>query len=344
MLMNICFIIDPWESLDPEADSTLRIIHEAVLRGHNVGILYPNKLTIRDSVTSGFIKKIKKPEKVSQKMSTFYKKTEFVEQLLPLSGFDAMFVRNDPPFDPIMLNFLDSIKDDTFIINDIDGLRKANNKLYPAYYDDPNHYIIPKTHVAKDKEYLKKVIQESGVDKMILKPLDGFGGRGVIVLEKSAQQNINSLLDFYIHSKDSTNYVILQEYVEGAEEGDTRVLMLNGRAIGAYKRIPAKDDLRSNLKAGGSAQKHVLTRKEKYICGKIGQKLVNDGLYFAGLDIINGKLIEINVTSPGGITKINHFNRVKLQKLIIDFVEDVIMSKSSAFDRKIKHKKIIDEA
>lgn len=342
--MNICFIIDPWESLNPESDSSLRLIHEAVLREHNVGILYPHKLTIRNSVTSGFIKKIKKPEKVSQKMSTFYKKTVFTEQLLPLSGFDALFVRNDPPIDPIMLNFLDSIKDDTFIINDIDGLRKANNKLYPAYYDDPNHDIIPKTHVAKDKNYLKKVIQESNLDKMILKPLDGFGGRGVIVLEKSAQQNINSLLDFYIHGKDETNYVILQEYVEGAEEGDSRVLMLNGKPIGAYKRIPAKDDVRSNLKAGGSAQKHILTKKEKYICKKIGQKLVNDGIYFAGLDIINGMLIEINVCSPGGITKINHFNRVKLQKEIIDFVEDVIAQKASAIDRKLKHKRLIDEA
>lgn len=342
--MNICFIIDPWESIDPESDSTIRLIHESVIRNHNTGILYPNRLTIRNSITCGFVKKIVKNEKYASKMSTFYKKIEFKEQLLPLSGFDAIFLRNDPPIDPIMLNFLDSIKDDTFIINDVEGLRKANNKLYPAYFDDTDHQIIPKTHVAKDKEYLKRVIMESDLDRMILKPLDGFGGRGVIVLEKSAMQNINSLLDFYIHGKDETNYVILQEFVEGAEYGDTRVLMLNGKPIGAYKRVPAKDDVRSNLKVGGSAQKHVLDKKEKYICKAIGKKLIHDGLYFVGLDIINGKLIEINVCSPGGITKINHFNRVKLQKTIMDFVENVVNTKSVALDRKLKYQKLIDEA
>lgn len=342
--MNICFIVDPWEKLDPESDSTLRLIHEAAERKHNVGILYPNRLTIRNSVTCGFIKKLKKSEKLPNKINVFHKKAQFSEQLLPLSGFDVMFVRTDPPLDPIMLNFLDSIKDDTFIINDIEGLRKANNKLYPAYFDDPDKDIIPVTHVAKDKEFLKKVIQESKEDKMILKPLDGFGGRGVIVIEKTATQNINSLLDFYINSKDGSNYVILQEFVDGAEFGDTRVLMLNGEVLGAYKRVPAKDDLRSNLKAGGSAHKHVLTKKEKYICKTIGAKLVNDGLFFVGLDIINGRLIEINVCSPGGITKVNQFNRTKLQKKIIDYAENVVKMKENAISRKQKLKKLIDEA
>lgn len=342
--MNICFILDPWEKLDPEMDSSIRIVHEAASRKHNVGILYPDKLTIRNSITYGFIKKIKKLDKVPANMTSFYKKVSFTEQLLPLSGFDVIFLRTDPPLDPIMLNFLDSIKGDTFIINDIDGLRKANNKLYPAYFEDPKREIIPATHVAKDKDYLKKVIQESPEDKMILKPLDGFGGRGVILIEQSATQNINSLLDFYINSNSGSNYVILQEFVDGAEFGDTRVLMLHGEPIGAYKRVPAKDDLRSNLKVGGSAQKHVLTKKEKYICDKIGKKLVKDGLYFVGLDIINGKLIEINVCSPGGITKINQFNRTKIQKRIIDYVEDVIQMKENAIDRKRNLKKLIDEA
>jgi len=264
--------------------------------------------------------------------------------MLPISGFDVIFIRTDPPIDPITLNFLDSIKDDTFIVNDIDGLRKANNKLYPASFEDPKNEIIPITHVSKSKNYLKEVIRNSKQDKMILKPLDGFGGSGVIVLEKNATQNINSLLDFYISGKRDGNYVIVQEFVEGAEEGDTRVLVLNGEPIGAYKRIPAADDIRSNIKAGGSAQKHVLTAKEKFICKKVGPKLVSDGLYFVGLDIIKGKLIEINVVSPGGITRINKFNRTKIQSKVIDFVENVVGHKEKAIDRKRDHKKLIDNA
>lgn len=342
--MNICFIINPWEKLDPEEDSTLRLIHESVTRNHNVGILYPHNLTIRQSQTLGFVRKIKKQDKYSSSMTVFHKKVVFTEQLLPLSGFDAIFVRNNPPIDPVMLNFLDSVKDDTFIINDIDGLRKANNKLYPASFHDPNNEIIPVTYVSKSKAVLKKAIQDSPKDRMILKPYDGFGGQGVIVLEKTALLNINSLLDFYISGSKEGNYVIIQEFIEGAEEGDVRVLMLNGEPLGAYKRIPASDDIRSNIKAGGSAKKHILTKAEKNICRRIGPRLVSDGLYFVGLDIINGKLIEINVCSPGGITRINKFNRTKLQKTIIDFVEDVIHTKETAIERKKHFKRLIDEA
>ena len=340
--MNICFIINPWEKLDPEDDSTLRLIHESVIRGHNTGILYPHNLTIRESQTMGFVRKIKKQDKYPSSMPAFHRKIKFREQLLPLSGFDVIFARNNPPIDPVMLNFLDSVKDDTFIINDIDGLRKANNKLYPASFHD--NEIIPVTYVSKSKTVLKKAILESPKDRMILKPLAGYGGRGVIVLEKSALHNINSLLDFYISGTKEGNYVILQEFIEGAEEGDVRVLMLNGQPLGAYRRIPARDDIRSNIKAGGSARKHSLTKQEKIICKRIGPKLVADGLYFVGLDIINGKLIEINVCSPGGITRINTFNRTRLQKKVIDFLEEVISARETAIERKKQFKRMIDEA
>lgn len=342
--MNICFIIDPWEEINPQEDSTIRLIHESLVRGYNVGILYPYSLTIRDSNTYGFVRMIKKQEKYSTNFGTFHKKVELKKQMLPVSGFDAIFIRTNPPLDQIMLNFLDSIKDHTFIVNDIDGLRKANNKLYPASFEDPKNEIIPVTHVSKSKNYLKEVIKNSPKDKMILKPLDGFGGSGVIVLERDATQNINSLLDFYISGKRDGNYVIVQEFIEGAEEGDTRVLMLNGEAIGAYRRIPAQDDIRSNIKAGGSAKKHTLTKQEKLICKKIGPKLVDDGLFFVGLDIIKGKLIEVNVVSPGGITRINQFNRTKIQSKVIDFVELIVTQKEKAINRKRDHKRLIENA
>src|SRR5690606_28942830 len=132
-------------------------------------------------------------------------------------------------------------------------------KLYTAALYDPDNDIIPVTHVSKNKDYLKRMISESEDDRMIMKPLDGMGGSGVIVIEKSATMNVSSLLDFYINGKDGhTNYVILQQFIEGAEEGDVRVLMLNGEPIGAMKRVPAEGDIRSNVHAGGTVQKHVL--------------------------------------------------------------------------------------
>ncbi|UTW62622.1 glutathione synthase [bacterium SCSIO 12741] len=342
--MNICFIMYPWEQAD-DRDSTVKMVHEAALRKHTVAITTPGALTIRNSVTSAFCQVVIKADKVASKTSAFFKKVRFRDQLLPLAGFDIIFMRANPPIDNIALNFLDSVRNDVFIVNDIQGLREANNKLYTAAFDDPNNEIIPVTHVSKNKTYLKKVIQESKSERMIMKPLNGMGGSGVIVIEKNATQNINSLLDFYIAGKDGEkSYVIIQEFVEGAEQGDVRVLMLNGKPMGAFRRVPAKDDIRSNLSAGGRMEKHHLTRQEKKVCEIIGPKLVADGLYFVGLDIINGKLIEVNVCSPGGVVAISNLNRTNIAAKILDFAEGVVVNKEEALKRKAMFRQTVDNA
>jgi len=323
--MKICFIMYPWEKVIPSQDSTLRIIHEAVKRGHEVSITHSSHLTIRDSVTLSLCKTISLGEKLTYSMTSFYKTLKFNTKMKHLNEFDVIFMRDNPPLDGLVLNFLDSIKEDVFIINAIDGLREANNKIYTASYFDPDRELIPATHVSKNIDYLLRIIKESENDKMIMKPLDGYGGSGVIVIEKSAMHNIRSLLDFYINKdKDHSSYVILQEYIEGAEEGDVRILILNGKPIGALRRRPIPEDARSNISAGGSVEKYKLTKADKILCQKIGEKLVRDGIYYAGLDLINGKLIEVNVVSPGTITDINRLNKVKLQEKIISYLETVV--------------------
>jgi glutathione synthase len=324
----------PWEEIDPDHDSTLTMIHECCKRGHKVAIATPANLTIRNSIAYAFSKVIKNMDKVPAQMKTFYKNAMLREKMLPLAGFDVIMMRANPPLDPIALNFLDSVKEDVFIVNDIEGLREANNKLYTACFDDPYNEIIPATHVSKNKEYLKSVIKENPKDRMIMKPLNGYGGSGVIMIEKSAMFNVNSLLDFYIDNKDgTTNYVILQDYIEGADQGDSRILLLNGTPIGAVRRVPQGDDHRSNLSAGGSFQKHVLTDAEKKLCKKIGPKLVKDGLSFVGIDVINGMLVEVNVMSPGGIVQINKTSKVKIQQLIIDYFEEVVETRGMSLER-----------
>ena len=319
----------PWERVIASQDSTLRIIHEAVKRGHEVSITHPSNLTIRDSITLSLCKQISLGEKLTSNITSFYKTVKFNTEMCPLKEFDVIFMRDNPPLDGLVLNFLDSIKDDVFIINAIDGLREANNKIYTAAYFDPERKLIPATYVSKNIDYLLRIIEESENDKMIMKPLDGYGGSGVIIIEKSAMKNIRSLLDFYINrDRDHSNYVILQEYIEGAEEGDVRILMLNGKPIGALKRVPIKGDVRSNISAGGSVEKYKLTKEDKILCEKIGEKLVRDGIYYAGLDLINGKLIEVNVMSPGTITDINKLNKVKLQEKIINYLEKVVESRN----------------
>ncbi len=343
--MNICFLMYPWEEIVPDKDSSLTLIHECAKRGHGVALCTPSNLTIRNSVTNAFCSIINKMEKVPSSIRSFYKKASIREEMLPLAGFDAIFMRGNPPLDPLMLNFLDSVKDDVFIINSVEGMREANNKLYTAVFEDPNNEIIPVTHVSKNKNYLIKTIEESDSEKMILKPLNGYGGSGVILIEKAAMSNINSLLDFYISKSDgSSDYVILQEYIEGADKGDVRILLLNGIPIGAMKRIPGDKDHRSNITAGGRVEKHKLTAAEKLLCKKIGPKLVKDGLYFVGIDVIGGKLVEVNVMSPGGITYINKVSKVKLQEKVIDFLESKVLEKNAAFRRMTDLKRRVNEA
>ncbi|MCK0158191.1 glutathione synthase [Cellulophaga sp. F20128] len=343
--MNICFLMYPWEEIDPENDTSLALIHECIRRGHGVGLCTPANLTIRNSVTNAFCTVLNRMEKIPVNLKTFYKQVKLREEMLPLAGFDVIFMRGNPPLDPIMLNFLDSVKDDVFIVNSIQGLREANNKLYTAAFGDSHSNIIPATHVSKNKNYLIKQIRESEADKMILKPLNGFGGSGVILIEKSAMSNIKSLLDFYITNSDgSSNYVILQDYIEGADKGDIRILLLNGEPIGAMRRIPGTEDHRSNVSAGGTIAKHTLSKEEKALCKQIGPKLVNDGLYFVGIDVIGGKLVEVNVMSPGGITYMNKVYKTKLQKQVIDFVESRVLDKLQAFDRRSRLRSEVDNA
>ncbi|RZN83486.1 MAG: glutathione synthase [Winogradskyella sp.] len=345
--MNVCFIMYPWENIDPENDTSLALIKECVKRGHGVAMCTPANLTIRDSVTNAFCNVISRMDKVPSTLKAFYKKAILREEMLPLAGFDAIFFRANPPLDPLMLNFLDSVKDDVFIVNSLQGMREANNKLYTAAFGDAHSNIIPNTHVSKNKNYLIEQIRESKSDKMILKPLNGFGGSGVILIEKSAMSNINSLLDFYISAGEGeSNYVILQDYIEGADKGDVRILMLNGEAVGAMKRVPGDDDHRSNVSAGGSVQKHALTKEEKALCRQIGPKLVKDGLYFVGIDVIGGKLVEVNVMSPGGITYINkvYKNKRKVEEKVIDFLESKVLDNLEAFNRRTRLRKTVEDA
>jgi len=333
----------PWERVEPDSDSTLRLIHEAASRGMTVALTTPNNLTVRDSSAYAFCNVLKKTDKVSSSIPTFYKSANFKRAKLPLAGFDVIIMRANPPLDTTALNFLDSVRNDVFIMNDLDGLRIANNKLYTASFSGEAAKFTPVTHVSKSQEYLEQVLEESATEKMIMKPLNGYGGQGVIVVEKSAQQSFRSLIDFYIGSTQE-NYVILQEYVEGAEKGDVRILMLNGEPIGAMKRVPSDKDIRSNIHAGGREVKHSLTKEEKALCKALGPQLVRDGLYLVGLDVINGKLIEVNVLSPGGITRINKLNRTKLQKLVIDFIENVVAARELVIDRKNTFRKVIEDA
>lgn len=324
--MHIGFIIANWNAIEPADSSTLTIIQECLKRKHTVSIMYTNNLTVRNNIVHGFTETIHDMEKIPENITSFFKKVTFEKKFTALHAFDCLMIRKDPPINPIVFNFLDAIKDEVVIINDVDGIRKANNKLYTTTFHDPHNTYLPITHVSGSKKFINRTIDESDAEKMILKPLDGSGGRGVIVLEKNARENINSLLDFYI-DETGDNYVILQEFIEGADQGDVRVMMLNGKFIGAYNRKPAVGEIRANIQLGGTAHKYTLTESQKRVCKKVGTKLLSDGLFFVGLDMIGDKILEVNVLNPGGITNINKLDKLKLHKQVVDFIEEKVDAK-----------------
>lgn len=325
--MHIGFMINHWETLTPTKNSTILVIRECLKRGHKISLLYTENLTVKNNIAYAKMLRLQPMEKVPDNISQFHKKSQFRTVQVPLHSLDSLMIRKDPPIDAVIFNFLDSIKNECVILNDVDGIRKANNKLFTTTFNDPNNYYLPITHVSKDKEFIRHTINDMPGNKVILKPLVGSGGHGVIVLEKNAKSNISSILDFYISDKEDSNYVIVQEYIEGAENGDVRVLMLNGKFIGAYNRQPPEGDIRANIQVGGTAHKYKMTDSQMQVCRKIGPRLAADGLYFVGVDMIGDKILEVNVLNPGGITNINRLNKVKLHLQVVDFIEEMVHEK-----------------
>jgi glutathione synthase len=240
-----------------------------------------------------------------------------------LTGLNALFLRKNPPLNYQALEFLSPINDLVFMVNSTTGQILGNSKLYALNF--PN--IIPVTHVSRDPKRLKKIIDDFG-GAMVIKPLQRFGGEGVIKVSTKDQENLISLINYYV--KGYENYpareaIMVQEFLGIVkEEGDVRILLLNGEILGAMRRKPKKGDFRTNVHVGGHVFKHEVTDKEKEICRTIKDRLIKDGLYFVGIDIIGDKLVEINCVSPGGIPRINRLNHAKLEAQVIDFVEQKV--------------------
>lgn len=163
---------------------------------------------------------------------------------------------------------------------------------------------------------------------MVVKPLQRYGGEGVIKVSVKDQENLHSLINYYVkayRSYPEREPIMVQEYLDVVKRGgDVRILLLNGEVLGAMRRKPLKGEFRTNIHAGARAYKHDLTGKEREICHAIKGDLVKDGLFFVGVDVIGDKMVEINCVSPGGIPRINRLDKVKIETKVIDFIEQKV--------------------
>lgn len=329
--MQIAFLMDRLDSIEPLNETTSHLMYECNQRGHTVFFLEPHDVYIRKNEVVARMRNITVPRNLSMKkywrsLLKCLKKDELIFE--NITELDALFLRKNPPLIYQTMEFLSPVNDRVFMINSTSGQVLANSKLYTLNFPD----IIPETHISRDPARLKKIIDDFG-GSMVVKPLQRYGGEGVIKVSVRDKENLNSLINYYVQA--FRNYpnrepIMVQEYLDGVQKaGDVRILLLNGEILGAMSRKPREGDFRTNIHAGAKAYKHVVTPTEKRICETIKHRLVQDGLYFVGIDIIANRLVEINCLSPGGIPRINRLQNSRLEAKVIDFIEQKVAEMKS---------------
>ncbi|MBL7686135.1 MAG: glutathione synthase, partial [Deltaproteobacteria bacterium] len=293
--LKMGFVIDPLSNFDPDRETTLLMMREAQARGHSLFVFTLDHLCYRHPVLQAHATEIKTLKKG---ISPFYRAVQ--HSIEDLSSFDVIFLRKDPPFDlPYLhhLYLLQSLKGKVFMMNEPEGILKVAEKIYPLQFPD----FIPSTCITQNLEEARSFFhqQRRGV---VLKPIDSSGGRGIFSLKKG---DSNFKVAFEQLSQNQTQFVICQEYLPQVRIGDKRVVLLDGKILGYFLRVPKKGEHRANLHSGGLLKACSLSVKEKKLAEKVGETLKKEGLTFVGLDLIGEKLTEINVTSPMGLNEIN---------------------------------------
>ncbi|MBI2027327.1 MAG: glutathione synthase [Deltaproteobacteria bacterium] len=310
--MKFLFIIDPIASLDIKTDSSLLMMLEAQKRKKEVYYCEIQDLSLRGPDPVARVKKIN-----IKKQNPHWKILS--QKHLELQTFDVIFMRKDPPVDEgyIYATYvLDLVKDKTRVLNDPTSLRSFNEKLIPLYFQS----LIPSTLISSSLEKIKE-FQLSLKRDIILKPLYGFGGLNVFRCSLN-DKNLGSLVGML--TMNETFPVVVQEFLPEIEKtGDKRILIVNGEPIGAVLRRPQRQDIRANLHAGGSCSKTSLNKQDLEICSHISSFLIEKNIFFAGIDVIGNKLIEVNITSPTCMQELNRLNHMQSEIIFMNAIESL---------------------
>ncbi len=307
--MRFLFVMDPAEKMQPDKDTSFAFIRGAQALGHECLHCLPKELFNDGPNVFAVVRSITVSETAPHTALGGRAEVE-------LAQLDAVFIRKDPPFDgPYghLTRQLDLVKKRVLVVNDPSAVRDANEKLYAFQFAD----FMPRTLVASDPARLLAFVGTVG-GRAVIKPLDGAGGTGVLALALD-DQNARSIVD--ILTKEGQEMVLVQEYQPAVRVGDKRVLLLDGRPLGAILRVPRKDDLRANIHAGGQVEPTALTPGEERLVAAVAPRLAAVGLYFVGLDLIGEKLIEVNVTSPTGIQELGRHLGSSPEQDVIRWVE-----------------------
>ena len=308
--MKIAFQMDPIEDVDINADSTFRLAEEAQNRGHDLYVYTPNDLTFNRGKVAAKVRSINLKRTIGDHVNFG------AVELLELSEFGVIWLRQDPPFDMGYItntHLLDLVAKETLIVNNPFWVRNLPEKLLVLEF--PN--LIPDTVISRDLEEIKEFKRE--FKDIIVKPLYGNGGAGVFRL-KEDDRNLTSLHEFF--SNLSSEPLIAQAFLPDVKNGDKRIILVDGSPVGAINRVPKAGEIRSNMHVGGKAEPAKLSQRDREICRAIGPTLKSKGQVFVGIDIIGDYLTEINVTSPTGIQELERFDNVNIAEMIWHAIEE----------------------
>lgn len=310
--MRFLFVMDPAESMLPDKDTSFAFLRGALARGHECWHCQPHEVSCNERQIAARARRITVSDSAPH-VSLFEPRSLNAREL------DSIFVRKDPPFGSSYLHLtqlLDLITAQCFVFNSPRGLQAANEKLYALRFAE----FTPRTLVsAEPKDLLDFLAQIGGTG--VLKPLDGAGGFGVLQLRQD-DKNTKAIVDLL--TLEGARPALLQEFLPAVESGDKRILLLEGRILGAIRRVPQADDIRANIHVGGTVEPTDLNPRERHLAEVVGAKLAAEGLNFVGIDLIGDKLIEINVTSPTGVQQLSRHLGRSLELEVIAWVEDKV--------------------
>ncbi len=312
--MRLVFVMDPVSTVIVDEDTSFALMLEAQARGHHVDHCLPQDVGLRGKKVLARVRKATMQRDPVQPIRLAEPED------IDLVDADAVFIRKDPPFTDEYLWLtlvLDHLDGSTLVVNSPRGLREANEKLYAHHFPE----IVPPTIMTSHRDEILRFLSDIG-GKAVIKPIDGHGGVGVFLLA-NGDSNLNGLIEAVTHNG-ARNAIVQALIPEIYEEGDKRILLLDGEFLGVVARMPSAGDLRSNIHVGGSAVPAQLTGADEAIIETMRDRLLTDRLFFVGLDVIGGKLIEVNVTSPTLIQQMSRLMGKNLATPVIERLEEKI--------------------
>jgi glutathione synthase len=308
-MLEIAVQMDPLERINFAGDSTFALMLEAKRRGHRLWFYTPDLLSLEGGRLTARAHAIE----VFDDPARYYALGEAAE--LDLSKMDVVLLRQDPPFDLAYItstHFLECIQSRVLVVNDPAHVRNAPEKVFVMAFAD----LMPPTLITRDRAAIERFRATHG--DVVMKPLYGHGGAAVFKVAPR-DPNFGSLFDMF--SASFREPWVVQQFLPEVAKGDKRIILVDGEAMGAVNRVPAQDDIRSNMVRGGAAAATELDAREQEICARLGPELKRRGLIFVGIDVIDGRLTEINVTSPTGLRALERVGGPNLAVPLFDAIE-----------------------